>query len=403
MIKCNSCQSESIAKILDAGLQPITNRFRKESFENDFFHPLVVNQCQACGLLQLMNPAPVKEVVPRFDWITYSEPEAHLDQLVEEIYSLEGLSKDSLLWGVTFKDSSTLERLNKQGFKDTRLIDKKRDLEIFDSLSSLETIQEYINPKVVNKLAVKKGLADLVVVRHILEHAYDTRQFMEGIKELMNPEGYVVFEVPDCSQALETCDYTTLWEEHILYFTPETFQRTLADNGFSIVSFKIYPNAFENSLVAIVKLSNKKSLAPVSRQVLNSEIERAKKFSNNFNKYSQEIREFLSKSRKEKSKIAIFGAGHLACTFISLFGIKDFLDFCVDDNPNKSGLYLAGTELPIHTSKALLEKNVELCILTLNPINEDKVINKNSSFVNKGGLFLSIFPTSKRAIHNNFA
>ena len=69
----------------------------------------------------------------------------------------------------------------------------------------------------------------------------------------MSPEGYVVFEVPDATRALDRLDYTTVWEEHVLYFTPATLRGCLERAGFEVVSLESYPYTLENSLVAIVR------------------------------------------------------------------------------------------------------------------------------------------------------
>ena len=399
---CNNCASDKIKALLNLGSQPISNRFLIDSSDPKPTYQLAVNQCFGCGLVQINNPVSVSEIVPRFGWITYNEPEAHLDQLVEKISSLEGLSKESTICGITFKDDSTLNRFQAKGFKNVWRIDKQSDLGIDNPKTSLETIQQYINPDAIASVVARRGLADVVIVRHILEHAHNARQFIAGIKKLVKPNGYIIFEVPDCAEAFEQCDYTTLWEEHTLYFTAQTFKNFFPCNGFNLVDFECYPNVFENSLVAITQLNEAKDNAIACGTLLNDETKRIKNFSDNFPKYLQEIQSFLSKCKNDKGKIAIFGAGHLACTFVSLFGLEKFIDFCVDDNPNKVGLYLAGTQLPIYRSKALIEENVKVCLLTLNPINEDKIISINSEFIDKGGLFLSIFPTSKRAVHKNF-
>ncbi|HWW85835.1 MAG TPA: hypothetical protein VNZ26_19695, partial [Vicinamibacterales bacterium] len=96
--------------------------------------------------------------------------------------------------------------------------------------------------------------------------------------------------------------------------------------------------------------------------------------------------------------IALFGAGHLACTFVSVFDVADSIDCIIDDNPHKRGLYMPGSRLPIVGSAALLERDVSLCLLSLNPIGEEKVVSKNEAFVARGGVFASIFPASPRAM-----
>ena len=44
------------------------------------------------------------------------------------------------------------------------------------------------------------------------------------IKKLVNDNGYLIFEVPDCSDGLKNRDYTTIWEEHVLYFTKNSLK-----------------------------------------------------------------------------------------------------------------------------------------------------------------------------------
>jgi hypothetical protein len=39
-----------------------------------------------------------------------------------------------------------------------------------------------------------------------------------------------------------------------------------------------------------------------------------------------------------------------------------------------------------------------LCLLSLNPIGEEKVVEKNRAFADRGGTFASIFPASARAL-----
>ena len=69
--------------LLDIGLQPVSNRFRESNSEGISNFPLSLSISKQSGLIRLDNPFPVKEVQPRFDWITCYEPEDHLDRLVK--------------------------------------------------------------------------------------------------------------------------------------------------------------------------------------------------------------------------------------------------------------------------------------------------------------------------------
>ena len=64
---------------------------------------------------------------------------------------------------------------------------------------------------------------------------------------------------------------------------------------------------------------------------------------------------------------------------------------------------MPGSKLPIKKSSALINEDIKLCLMSLNPNVEKKVIKKNKSFLKKGGKFISIFPYYKsKSIFSSF-
>jgi hypothetical protein len=397
--RCYNCGAAAVEPLFDAGLQPIGNRFLRSRDEREEQFPVTLELCGRCGLVQSTKPVPAAALVPMFDWITYSEPEPHLDGLVERLMSRPGIRAGAVAGGVSFKDDSTLARLAANGLRTWRL-DMSGDLGVARPGLGVETIQEVLTPERAVAAAARHGAADVLLVRHILEHAHDLGCFLEGLRRLLAPGGYVVIEVPDCTRALELGDYTTIWEEHTFYYTPETFERCLLLNGFDVVGSENHPYPFENSLVAIARVSadaGRESRMP-SPAVVATEAGRAKGFASSFPDRKRRMRSYLEELRRTRGKIALFGAGHLACTFVMLFGIHDLVEFVIDDNPHKRGLFMPGSRLPIVGSDVLASGEIALCLLSLNPIGEQKVMQKNRAFADAGGAFASIFPASAHAL-----
>lgn len=397
---CNICGSEKIMELLSLGRQPVCNRFFKKQDAKEYTHNMAVAQCKSCGAIVLIDPVPSAELLPRYPWISYQEPEGHLDELVETIIHLPGLTKESAFCGISFKDDSTLARIQERGFKKVHRLDFIRDLAISQACAGVETIQACLTPERAKAIAEKNGRADVLVVRHILEHAYIASSFINALKEIVKKEGYIIFEVPDCSNALKNYDYTTLWEEHMVYFTPLTFRNTFLFNRLSLEYFKRFEYPFENSLVAITKplgmLANSETC---EEKELQEELIRAEIFFQEFPLRKKRIAQYISEYKRNNGNIAFFGAGHLACVYINFFGLKDFIEFVIDGNPNKKGLLMPGSHLPIVSSEALKPQDVRLCLLALNPINEAKVLADNNNFLLNGGKFLSIFPASRIALN----
>jgi len=396
---CHLCGTRNVLPLLDFGKQPITNRFLASPDAVEGLFPLALGQCEACGVVQLSEPPPAKELKPKYDWITYTEPEAHLDHLADILAALPGLGRVSNICGLSFKDDSLLERMKKRGFERVWRLDPGKDLGIDGRGMGVETIQDQLVPDVAKRLAHTYGKADLVILRHILEHAHHTITFMGALKELVSPEGYLVIEVPDCRRALEKYDYSTVWEEHTLYFTPDTFRQCFGVSGLCLVRFETFPYAMEDSLVGIGRQQHGMSPEFPSASTLEQERRRMQAFCQELDRCRSQFHAFLSDHRQMHGAVAMFGAGHLGCAWINLLGLKACIDFVVDDDPHKQGLFMAGSRLPIRSSRALLENRISLCLLSVAPTNEGKVIENNQGFREKGGIFLSIFPDSQCAFH----
>jgi 2-polyprenyl-3-methyl-5-hydroxy-6-metoxy-1,4-benzoquinol methylase len=199
----------------------LCNKFIKKPSQKETKFTLKLSQCKSCGLLQLNKALKANMIAQEHEWIRYFEPEDHLSNLSSKIRKVCKFSKKTTIAGITYKDDSLIKHLKKRTDSKSWRIKPKKDLKIkFESAAS-ETVLPKINSQNVLKLQKKYGKADILVGRHILEHAPNTSLFLNQLKKLVKSNGYILFEVPDCSKQIKYLDYTMLWEEHNLYFTPE--------------------------------------------------------------------------------------------------------------------------------------------------------------------------------------
>ena len=399
MNRCQICSTEQLSVLLDLGPQPLCNRFKSDPNEHEFYHPLILGQCQNCSLIQLMNPVSAKEITPRVEWLKYNEPEEHLDNLSDILYQLDDLTDNPVAFGITYKDDSLLRRLKEKKFDKTFRIDPKIDLGITKQGIASETIIPMLTKETVKGLVEKYGQADLIVARHILEHAPDTQKFLGSINQLLKPGGYIVFEVPDCSLQLRTCDYTMLWEEHMLYFFPDTLKNSFNYTPFKLFQYKKYRYPVENSLVAIVRQTNDDSDQIDSNISVSKQLSAGQRYAQNFSKNKTIVQQYIRNYQVNTGSISVFGAGHLSSMYINLMEIKDYIDFIVDDDPNKQSIYMPGSSLPVKGSDSLINEGIKLCLLSLSPDSEEKVLKNNINFVKNGGVFSSIFPQRNNSIN----
>lgn len=384
---CTVCRSPDLRTVLPLGEQPPSNRFLSASSGNvkDERYPLSLGQCRACRTIQLVDRMPIEAVRPRYDWLSYNEPEGHLDDVATRIAALPGVSTDSRILGVTYKDKSTLDRMNRLGFTLTAGL-AEDDLRAPVRPFGLETIQQILSDESsVRMLADKYGESDVVLFRHIVEHSPDAARLIRSLRGLLAPGGYLVFEVPDSERVLRAGNHAFIWEEHVSYFTSTSLARLAEEVGAEMVWLGKYPYPYEDSLVAVLRFGVPEQRTAPMDALAERATRELESFAAGFEPSRKRWRKTLEAHRAGGRRVAMFGAGHLSAKFVNFLEIADLLDCVVDDHPRKVGLLMPGSHLPIIPSADLSKRNITVCISTLSPESELKVKSKLSAYFEAGG------------------
>lgn len=395
---CLVCGAQAVTPALDVGSHPVASFFLPAEDTPEHAVHLALGQCGTCGTIQLMQPVSYEMLVAPYDWLSAREPEEHLDQVVENILALPGVTTNSVIGALTAKDDTTIDRFRRKGFERTWRVTLDGDLGVTNPNAGIETVQKLTTPARMAMIAARRGPADVLIVRHILEHAENLQDFVGGIASLVKPGGIVMVEIPDCTNSLRLHDYCMPWEEHSLYFTPETFAPVLTMGGFEPIRTDVFPLPFENSIVQLAKKIGEPGPIKLASGSLAGQSAMFASYGIDFEPTRRSIREKLADFRREKGPIALFGAGHLACAFANFLDLADLIEFVADDTPQKQQKFLPGARLPILPSSALVERGIGLCLLALSVSSEDRVIERNSTFAARGGKFASILRASPRSV-----
>ena len=385
---CRLCRSKAVGSIINFGPQPPSNRYHSKIIFDGDLHVLELGVCKKCNLIQLIDPMSINMVCSRFSWINYNEPERHLDKLLQKLISLPKININSKIVGLTYKDDSTLKRFKEKGFKNLHTSKALNLKNSYGHYEGLETIQQKIVSS--SDFELEKEI-DILIVRHVLEHAHDLTAFLQSLIENVNEDGYLIFEIPDSKKFLLNNNYHFLWEEHVVYFTEKTLRFLFEINNLKVVSIIRYEFSLEDSLIAIVKKTDVKSDKVNPKNFVN-DFQIASQFALNFRKIKKFHKDFLSSAKEMNKKIVIFGAGHLAAKYINFFEIVHLIDCVIDDSKDKQDLYMPGNSIVIESSKKLDE--VDICLLALSPESQKNVLESISDSIKKSCEFYSIFDNS---------
>ena len=182
--------------------------------------------------------------------------------MVERVCRLPGLKENAAIAGITFKDATTLNRMRARGFSRIWSLDLREDLGATNPNANIESVQALLTPEKAAEIVRQRGPVDLLIARHIIEHAEEPRRLMQALTTIMAPDGYLLIEVPECTGSLQREDFSMIWEEHTLYFTPETVPQILASAGCANVGLEVHPFPFEDVIVLYAQKSNTEASHP---------------------------------------------------------------------------------------------------------------------------------------------
>ena len=109
-----------------------------------------------------------------------------------------------------------------------------------------------------------------------------------------------------------------------------------------------------------------------------------KKFGEQVYKIRDNVLNNIQKLKKQKKSIIGFGAPAKATTALNFFGIKNEIDFIVEDNNLKINKFIPGVNIPIKSKSQIKNKDNILLVLAWNFYSFIKKNNSNLSdqFIN---------------------
>lgn len=272
----------------------------------------------------------------------HHEPEGHIDKCIRHILGAFSRSGGNLenakMWGLSDKDFSLLKALaSATGREHSVLFPKLHCLEVEDRLAaSIQKRHDFD--------------ADLIVVRHLLEHVRDVEQFVRALRHLLRSDGICFIEVPDSTRMLSSGDITQLWEEHCAYFTPTTLSNLFELNGFEVLDLECLESDGEDLclLVVRVKGDEHKSVPPAKSDSLEG------RFLTQLPKFVEELSSSVA-AFSEENDIWIYGANHMAGVFLDIVaGSRLRIRGVIDDDPVKSHGLISSMNVEIHPYETLL-------------------------------------------------
>lgn len=402
MYSCRICGKTRTAKFLSLGPTPLANSFltRDQLSQREARFPLDIVFCDQCGLVQLDFIVPSEVMFRNYIYVssTSQTMSTHFDAYANEIVTRFMAPPEYMAVEIGSNDGCLLAAFRKRGRRAVG-VEPAANLAALANAAGITTVNDFFCERSARALRDREGTANVIIGNNVLAHVANLQDLVAGLDLLLRPDGIAVFEVPYLVDLLRKDEFDTIYHEHLSYFALRPLQRLFESQGLCVFDVKRLPVHGGSIRVYVAKSRAGMQIEPAVSDLLQLEnLEQLDSFRTyqNFavrvDKMKQELLTLLSGLKTAGKTIAAYGAPAKGNTLLNHFGIgTDLVDFIVDRNPYKQGLYTPGTHIPVLGVDRLLEEQPDY-VLLLAWNFADEVLEQQRLYLDRGGKFIVPVP-----------
>jgi hypothetical protein len=252
------------------------------------------------------------------------------------------------------------------------------------------------------QLAGEGRYADLLLGNNVLAQVPDLNDFVAGMKIVLAPTGVLTMEFPHVMRLIEENQFDTIYHEHFGYFSVHSTQAIFGRHGLELFDVEEIPTHGGSLRVYARHVEDQtKPVLPAVGELLDREhvfgltsVDRYAAFAAQVEETKRGILELLIGLKRDGKTIAGYGAPGKGNTLLNYCGIRtDFLDFTVDRNTYKQGLFLPGTHIPILSPEEIERQQPDYVFIL--PWNfKDEIMAQMAGIRDWGGQFIVPIPSA---------
>lgn len=381
---CLCCNNSNLKTILDLKKQPLANSYLKSYSEQEDSYPLALNYCFECTHLQLTHAVNPDLLFKNYLYVsgTTKTLRDYFDYFVD--MSIKYLHRKSNLniLDIACNDGSQLNAFKNKNHN-TYGIDPAKNLYSLSSKNH-NIVCDYFTEDSIRLLPCDKF--DIIVAQNVLAHNSYPNTFLNICKKYLNNDGKLFIQTSQADM-VKYGQFDTIYHEHISFFNVRSITALLKRTGLylqDVLKTDIHGTSYVFVISQHKSDDNSKTL--IDNDFPNT-IENLDLFTNLAKKIVIDLKNELTKYIDHT--IVGYGAAAKGNTLLNFGEIH--LDYIIDDNKLKQGLYTPGRKIKIISIDEILpHKKIVYVPLSWNFFNEikEKVKNKHQNPT----IFIKYFP-----------
>lgn len=398
--KCRLCESDKLYQAVPIVPTPIAGAFvtKDQLDEKQETYPLDIYQCKECGHVQLLDIVNPEILFSNFSYFSgKTSLIKHFAEYAKKVMVENDLKEGSFVVDVGSNDGAFLRFFKEKGMK-VLGVDPAKNVAAFANESGIETLPKMFDLKTASNICNEYGSADIITANNVFAHTDDMIGMAKSVRTLLADDGLFYFEVSYLVDVVDKMLLGTIFHEHLCYHTVKPLVSFLERQGMELIDVERIPIQ-GGSLICKAQLTGGKR--PISSSV-NKLIELEedlgiyeprylKNFSDKLEKLRSDVSAILRDIGAKGKSIAAFGAARGGTLLIYNFELGEYIDYIVDDDPDKQNFFSPGYHIPVLPTSTIYDRNPDYIII-LAWVHSKAIIEKNHKYLENGGHFITFFP-----------
>ena len=403
---CRICDEESLTKAMSLTPTPPGNDFltKDELGRDEPVYPLDLYFCEECHHIQLGHVVDPKVLYQKnYSYVsaTSSHFVNHLKSYAEDMVERFSLEAGDLVADIGSNDGTCLSFFKEKGMNVVG-VDPATEIAEKATKSGINTVADFFGYELAVELRKEYGAAKYITSHNACAHIDNLFDVVKGVEHWLNKDGIFVLEVGYFVDVYNNTWFDTIYHEHVDFHTVAPFEKLFARVGMEVITVeRITPQGGSIRVMAqkiggdIKRDNSVDDLIALEYKLGLDRVDTLSRFNARINTIRDRLQKLIYSLKKEGKTIAGFGAPTKATTLMAHFGLDEtMLDFIVDDNPLKQGLFSPITHIPVLSAEALYDQKPDyLLILAWN--FSEPIMKMHEKYSNEIGKFIIPMPEPK--------
>ena len=372
---CRMCGEGSLTKAMSLTPTPPGNDFltKEELGRDEPVYPLDLYFCEACHHIQLGHVVDPKILYQKnYSYVSATSAYFvnHLKHYAKDMVERFDLKPGDLAVDIGSNDGTCLSFFKDKGMKVVG-VDPATEIAGKATENGIDTIADFFGYRLAVELRKKYGTAKYITSHNACAHIDNLFDVVKGVEHWLDADGVFVLEVGYFVDVYSNTWFDTVYHEHVDYHTVAPFEKLFNRVGMELISVeRISPQGGSIRVMAqkkggIIKRDDSvDELIALEFKLGLDKAETLHKLNHKISQVRDKLHNLIHSLKADGKSIAGFGAPTKATTLMAHFGLDaTVLDFIVDDNPLKQGLFTPITHIPVLSADALYKMKPDYVLI----------------------------------------